>query len=132
MKMYVIVLMMISVLSFPQEKTKQEHMQVGGFKELRAFHDVLHPLVHESLPDNDFTTIKKSLDTLLTRATALQKGKLPKELAVRKEEFDRKSGELVMLLKEMVAMKDTVHDAMLEKQFNAMHETFEELAGLMR
>jgi hypothetical protein len=125
--------------SFSQEKEKEESKadhkkSEHGFalKELTAFHNVLHPLVHESLPGNDFPAIRKGLDELLDKAMAIGKAKLPKKLQGRSKEFKKKSSELVMQLKEMVETKDKVDDATIEKQFNEMHETFESLAELLK
>ena len=117
-----------------QEQAKPGEKPVHSFavKELKAFHDILHPLVHDALPKSDFGRIKKGLDKLLQKAIAIQKAKLPKELAGRKEEFKNTSNNLVTQLQDMVAMKDKVDDETLEKTFNEMHDTFEQLAEITR
>ena len=112
------------------EGKKSEH--AFAIKELKLFHDVLHPLVHDALPKGDFGRIRSNLEKLLKKATAIDKAKLPKDLAGRKAEFKTKSGELVTLLTEMVSMKDKVDDDTLEKMFNEMHERFEQLAEIVK
>lgn len=124
-----------AMLALAQEQKQQdEKKSEPGFplKEMGVFHRILHPLVHDALPNGDFGAIRGKLDTLLAQAKAIQKAKLPKKFTGRKEEFDKKSKELVSNLTDMVSMKDIVDEATMEKLFNDMHETFESLAELLR
>ncbi len=112
------------------DKKKSDHK--FALKELKVFHDVLHPLYHNALPKGDFSAIRNKLNELHMDAIAIQKAKLPKKLAGRQKEFDNKSAAIVFLLGDMVSMKDKVDDATIEKMFNDMHEAFESLAELMK
>lgn len=129
-------LMFAGTTSVPaQEQMKHDEKKSGhkfALKELKVFHDVLHPLFHDALPRGDFSTIRSKLHELHKDAVAIQKAKLPKKLAGRQKEFDNKSAVLVSLLGDMVSMKDIVDDATIEKMFNDMHEAFEGLAELMK
>ena len=128
-----IVAVTTSVFAQKQMKDKEKPSEHRfALKELQVFHDVLYPLVHEALPKSDFDRIKRNLGRLLRRATAIQKVKLPMELAGRKEGFEAKSNELVTQLQDLVGMKDAVDDRTLEKAFNEMHETFEQLVEIVR
>ncbi|MBM2840245.1 MAG: hypothetical protein HW412_773 [Bacteroidetes bacterium] len=123
--------------SFSQEKeeAKAEHKKGEhglALKELTAFHDILHPLVHEALPNSDFATIRKGIDELLEKAMVIQQAKLPKKLLGRSKEFKKKAAELAKELQEMSETKDKVDDATIEKQFNEMHDTFESLAEIIK
>ena len=103
-----------------------------AMKELKAFHDVLHPLVHDALPKSDFGRIRGGLEKLLEKAKAIQAAKLPKPLEGRSQEFENVSESLVAGLEDMVSMKDKVDDATIEKLFNEMHDTFEQLVEITR
>lgn len=116
--------------AFGQDKKTQGDSQGFGIKELKAFHDVLHPLVHDALPKGDYSRIKESLDKLLVKAKAIQKAKLPKALAARKKEFQKSASELVRQLTDMNTMKNKVDDETFDKAFNEMHDTFEQLAEI--
>ena len=132
----VLTMMLIGTASgLCQEQMKHvEKNSEHGFavKELKAFHDVLHPLFHDVLPVGDFTTIRSKLDELLKDAVVIQKAKFPRKLLGRQKEFQKKSAGLVALLTDMVTMKDKVDDATMEKMFNDMHEAFESLAELVK
>jgi predicted nucleic acid-binding Zn-ribbon protein len=120
---------------YAQEKSKDttrakvEHH--FGIKELDGFHETLHPLVHESLPDGDYETIRARIGDLQEGAMAIEKAKLPKKFASRKKEFQQQSKVLVDQLTELNEIKDKLDDDTFAKMFNEMHETFEQLAGLL-
>jgi hypothetical protein len=108
---------------------KMEHH--FGVKELDAFHETLHPLVHESLPDNDYETIRARIGDLQEQAIAIEKAKLPKKFASRKKEFQQQTKVLIEQLTELNEIKDKVDDDTFVKKFHEMHEAFEQLAGLL-
>ena len=110
-------------------KAKVEHH--FGIKELDVFHKTLHPLVHESMPDGDYETIRAHIGDLQEEAMAIGKAKLPKKFASRKKEFQKQSQVLVEQLTELNEIKDKVDDDTFVNKFNEMHEAFEQLAGLL-
>lgn len=122
------------MLATAQEQKQEAKKSEPAFalKEMNVFHKMLHPLVHDALPNSDFTAIRSKLDTLLAEGKAIRQAKLPKKFAGRKEEFEKQSEELVSELKDLVSMKDIVDDATLEKLFNDMHESFESLGEILR
>ncbi len=120
------------MLAEAREQKEKKSEPDFPLKEMAVFHHILHPLVHDALPKGDFAAIRARLDTLLAEANAIHKAKLPKKFAGRKQEFDNGSKELVSQLTDMVAMKDIVDEATMEKLFNDMHESFESLAELLR
>ena len=113
-----------------QELSKKKSNQANDFKELQAFHNALHPLVHDALPRGNFDRIRAGLNKLLQKATAIQKAKLPARLSGRQEDIQERATYLHDLLAEMVAMKDKIDDTMMEKTFNEMRETFEEIVEI--
>jgi hypothetical protein len=115
-----------------QKQAEKKSEPAFAIKEMNVFHKILHPLVHDALPKEDFAAIRGKLDTLLAEAKAIQHAKLPKKFAGRKDEFEKQSAELVSQLADLVSMKDIVDDATLEKLFNDMHESFESLGEILR
>jgi Zn-dependent M32 family carboxypeptidase len=125
----------LSASSLSQNKKEVEpakSVQKSLDREIQAFHKGLHPLVHDALPKGDFSTIRESLERLLERAKAIQGAQAPKKLAGRQKEIDDAASSLVSQLADMVSTKDKVDDATLEKMFNDMHETFEQLAEIVK
>ena len=137
MKPFLIVAMVLTLSSITYAQEKEQHGEREAMrhsfalKELGVFHDALHPLVHESYPEGDFDTIRAGLESLLEKAKAIEKAKLPKKLVGRKKEFQKQSKELVTQLTEMIEIKDIVDDETLGMKFNDMHETFETLVHLV-
>lgn len=118
-------------LSQPKsEKTTDEH--AVGMKELTEFHEVLHPLVHDAMPKGDLDAVRSKLDILSKRAVKIQKAGIPKEFASRSKEFDRLSAQLTKQVNELKGLKKKEDTEAFTKTFDAMHETYEELAGLVR
>ena len=101
-------------------------------KELDVFHVALHPLVHEALPNSDYSTIRAGLEDLLMKAKAIEKARLPKKFTSRRKEFQKQSKLLVTQLADMNEVKDKVDGDTLGKKFNDMHETFETLVELLK
>jgi len=129
-----IVILFSQPIIFAQEKsdsTKHEYETAAvTVKELDAFHELLHPLVHEAYPSKDFGTIRKALPNLITSATSLKNAAIPEGL-VKKSEFKKGSAKL---LKELVALnkkKGKLSDEAFGKKFMEMHDTFEELMGMV-
>jgi hypothetical protein len=125
-----------STLLLAQEKAedtkKVTKLHEFALKELDIFHDALHPLVHEALPNNDYTTIRAGLQDLLTKAKAIEKARLPRKFASRRKEFQKQSKLLVSQLADMNEVKNKIDGDTLGKKFNDMHETFETLVELVR
>lgn len=102
----------------------------GGSQEFRSFHDVLHPLMHEALPQKDYKTMRARAGELVKRGRAIVQAGAPHgvtdEAAFRKglKSFDA----------ELTAFRKAArgkNDAQLEKTFNAVHDTFEMLADML-
>lgn len=101
-------------------------------KELDEFHELLHPLVHEAMPNKDFAAVRKALLGLVDAANAMKKAKLPKGLTAKKDSYKKESGKLVREIIELNKMKDKFSDKKLENKFMEMHDTFENIMGMVR
>jgi hypothetical protein len=130
-----ILVVMISTLGCGQEqaedfpKGKMEHH--FAIKELDSFHDVLHPLVHDALPEKDYEAIRSQLDKLLEYATAIDEASLPEEYAPKNKEFKNLSKLLVSQINELQQLGEKSNEETFEAKFEEMHETFETLAHML-
>ncbi|MGA9115861.1 MAG: hypothetical protein WB626_03705 [Bacteroidota bacterium] len=109
----------------------QEGGQPADMKELTTFHETIHPLVHDALPEGDYAAIRARLDVLLKQAHVLAEAELPPERAGKKEEFRALTGRLIREVEEMQALREESQNEELRKKFDQMHETFEQIMGLV-
>ena len=123
-----------STCSYAQETmdaTKKSHSsETMSVKELDAFHELLHPLVHEAYPNKDFSTIRKAIPDLIAAAKKLKNASLPKELKTK--EFKKNSSKLLKELTALNKKKDKLTDEEFGKKFMEMHDTFESVMELMQ
>lgn len=115
--------------SSSSEHTKETKSIVA--KKLDEFHELLHPLVHEAYPKKDFAAIRKGLPGLVTAGIAVKKASLPKEMATKKNDFNKTSKKLVRQLTDLNKNKTKLSDEKFGEMFMEMHDTFEELMGMM-
>ena len=105
----------------PTIKEEGKHVSV---KELDAFHESIHPLVHELMPEKDFKGVRAKLPDLLKSAKAVSATKLPKALAAKQEAYAALGKQLV---KQVTTLQKTKDNVAFEKLFDEMHMTFEEM-----
>ncbi len=98
-----------------------------AIKELEAFHESLHPLVHDLMPNKDLAGVRSRLADLLKSARLAAGAALPRELASKKDEYRRLGAQLV---RQITRLQSTKNDAKFEKLFDSMHMTFEEMISL--
>lgn len=104
-----------------------EHFSV---REYNLFHDVLHPLEHEALPQRDFKTIRARAAELVTRGRALVRLGIPAGV----QETDAFRKELKQFEKALAKFRADARkrsDARLEQSYNAVHDSFEMLASML-
>jgi len=110
------------------EHEKSKH--TFGVSQFDAFHDILHPLQHEALPNNDFKTIRAKASDLIASGHSLVKLGAPKGV---KQPDEYKAG----LKKFQTALEQYEKDAKaddderLRTSYTAVHDTFEELVDLL-
>jgi hypothetical protein len=101
-------------------------------RQYEAFHDVLHPLQHEALPNNDFKQIRAKSRLLVKRGNAIIKLGVPR--GTSKDQRAEFRAELRKFSKALArfstdARKGT--DDQLKTSYSAVHDTFEMLASLL-
>lgn len=101
-----------------------------GVAEFDRFHDILHPLQHEALPNNDFKLIREKATELLAAGHALANHGTP---AGVKNSTDYKAGlkKFRAALKQYQKDVESGSDEQLRTSYTAVHDTFEELVDLL-
>lgn len=100
-------------------------------QEVEAFHELLHPLVHQALPGRDAEAIRKGLPGLLAAAAAIQRADVPRTMAKRNA-FRKEAKVLQRQVEKLNKSKGRISDDELFRRFEAMHETFEALSAMAR
>lgn len=100
-------------------------------KEYEAFHDVLHPLEHEALPQKDYARIRKHATELVRRGQAIVKLGVPKTSKVP-DEMKKELRKFRKALKKFSSAARTGNDDQLRITYTAVHDSFEQLAALSR
>ena len=103
-----------------------------GVKEYDDFHAVLHPLQHEAFPKNDFATIRTRSKELIGLGDAILKLGVPRNTkAEHVEAFKKELEKFSQALVKFGVDAETGTDAELKTSYSAVHESFEELAGML-
>ena len=106
--------------------------QGWSVKEYELFHDVLHPLEHEALPQGDFKRIRTQARELATRGDAIVKLGIPagvneKYHADFRTELNRFNDALTRFRRDA----ESGTDAQLKESYSAVHDSFEMLAAML-
>jgi hypothetical protein len=103
-----------------------------GVKEYDDFHHVLHHLQHEALPKNDLATIRNRAEELVKLGDAIVKLGVPAKTKPEKvEDFKKGLASFSKVLAKYGADAKSGSDAELKKSYEAVHESFEELADML-
>ena len=116
-----------------REKMKHEALDHGfSVKEYEKFHDVLHPLEHEALPNKDFKTIRAKAGELVTLGKAIVKLGVPRGVEQKYvDEFKEWLGKFSEALNKFQADAQGGTDERLKESYSAVHDSFEMLAAML-
>jgi hypothetical protein len=101
------------------------------FDEYDLFHELLHPLQHEALPQGDFQRIRSTADELVTRGKAIVKLEVPRAPKSQRQKFMDARRKFDRALAAFKANARNGSDSRLKKSFTAVHDSFEQLADLV-
>lgn len=113
---------------------QEEHGKKHGFsvRQYETFHDVLHPLQHEALPNKDFRRIRSRSALLTKRGRAIVNLGVPRGTnAEHKEEFRKELKKFSKALTKFRSDALRGKDAQLEVSYNEVHDSFEMLAAML-
>ena len=113
---------------------QESHQNKHGFnvRQYDAFHDVLHPLQHEALPNKDFQRIRAKAPLLSKRGRAIVKLGVPgRTSAENRVEFKNELKKFKKALDKFATEARHGTDVQLEASYSAVHDSFEMLAALL-
>src|SRR6266545_1191568 len=100
-------------------------------EEYELFHDVLHPLQHEALPQRDFRRIRIMASELVTRGKAIVKLGVPQAPKANRREFAKALESFDKALAKFRTESRTGSDTRLKESYATVHDSFEKLADLV-
>jgi hypothetical protein len=121
----------ISTLVVPYVATNAAVQHGFRFKEYDAFHDILHPLQHEALPQGDFQRIRSMANELVTRGKAILRLGVPKAPKANRRAFSKALREFDRALVRFKTDAKGDNNTQLKKSYLAVHDSFEKLADLV-
>lgn len=99
------------------------------FEEYEQFHDVLHPLEHEALPQKDYRRIRNHAKELVRLGNAILKLGVP-QISRVPEEMEKELKEFRKALSRFDRDANVGSNARLHKSYSVVHDSFEKLARL--
>lgn len=121
----------------PQEQQQQRGHADGGRShgafdntDFDRFHDVLHPLQHDALPQNDYAAMRREARRLVSAGRVLTKGFVPAGVTDTVKFCDEQA-RFADALKSFDRAAKGKDDALLKASFTRVHDTFEEMAHML-
>lgn len=104
----------------------------SGPKVYEEFHDVLHPLEHEALPNKDYRRIRAGAPELVKRGKAIVKSGVPATLTGDKRtEFVLEMSTFNAALNQLKSAARRSSNAKLARSYSAVHDSFEKLMHML-
>jgi hypothetical protein len=101
-------------------------------KEYEEFHDVLHPLEHDALPNKDYRRIRSQTGELVKRGRAIVKSGVPEALVDQKrEEFKAELKTFDAALNRLRSVARRGSNTKLASSYSAVHDSFEKLMSML-
>ena len=113
---------------------QEGHGSKHGFsvKQYEDFHDVLHPLEHEALPNKNFKEIRAKSALLIRRGRAIVRLGIPRGTSKEnRAEFAKELTKFSKALTKYNADARRGTDTQLEASYSAVHESFEMLVAIL-
>lgn len=102
------------------------------FKQYEVFHDVMHPLQHEALPNKNFKEIRAKSALLTRHGRAIVKLGVPRRTSKENRgEFVKELSKFNKALTKYRSDAKRGTDTQLEASYSAVHDSFEMLAALL-
>lgn len=125
----VVTLLFAFCLFIPTTVAAQHGFSVKQYEE---FHEVLHPLEHEALPQNDFRRIRSQSAKLVKHGKEIVKLGVPAgTTAEQKPEFEKQLLKFKVALNKFGADARRGSNAQLKTSYSAVHDSFEMLASML-
>jgi hypothetical protein len=96
------------------------------------FHEVLHPLQHEALPQKDYARFRANATKLVKRGQAIVRVGVPRGTAANNlAQFRKELKKFDAALKKFSQAARKGTDGEVEASFSSVHDSFEMLAGML-
>ena len=104
----------------------------SGPKVYEEFHDVLHPLEHEALPNKDYRRIRSQSGELVKRGKAIVKSGVPATLTGdKRSEFVLEMNTFNAALNQLRTAARRSNNSKLARSYSAVHDSFEKLMHML-
>jgi hypothetical protein len=116
------------------DNAQEGHGSKHGFsvKQYEDFHDVLHPLQHDALPNKNFNEIRAKSVLLNKRGRAIVRLGVPRGTSKEnRAEFAKELTKFSKALTKYSADARRGTDTQLEASYSAVHDSFEMLAAML-
>lgn len=119
----------ILLLAVPAIAVTQHGFSVKQYEE---FHEVLHPLEHEALPNKDFRRIRAQSGNLFKHGREIIKLGVPEGTAAEQQaEFKKELAKFNGALNKFRTHARRGNDSQLKTSYSAVHDSFEMLAAML-
>lgn len=121
--------LLLSVVFINSDVTAQHGFSVPQYEQ---FHDVLHPLEHEALPNKDYNRIRTKAPELVKLGKAIVAVGVPAGTKdEQKAEFAKELKKFDKALAKFSSDAKKKSDIKLKTSYSAVHDSFEMLAGML-
>ena len=129
----VFVFAVFSLMTLPSAAQEGHGSKHGlSVRQYEDFHDVLHPLQHEALPNKNFKEIRAKSALLTRRGRAIVQLGIPRGTTKEnRAEFAKELKKFSKALNKYNADARRGTDAQLEASYSAVHDSFEMLAAML-
>ena len=104
----------------------------SGPKVYEEFHDVLHPLEHEALPNKDYRRIRSQSGELVKRGKAIVKTGVPPNMTGdKRSEFVVEMNTFNAALNQLKTAARRSSNSKLARSYSAVHDSFEKLMHML-
>ena len=113
---------------------QEDHGNKHGFgvRQYENFHEALHPLQHEALPNKNYKELRAKSALLSSRGRAIVRLGIPRGTSKEnRAEFSRELARFTKTLTKYRADARRGSDAQLEASYSAVHDSFEMLAAML-
>ena len=129
MKILLIPAVLLLTVFFCLIATAQHNFSSKVYEE---FHDVLHPLEHEALPQKDYRRIRSQSAELVKRGKAIVKAGVPVPLTGDKRaEFVLEISTFDAALNKLKSTARRGSNSKLARSYSAVHDSFEKLMHML-
>jgi hypothetical protein len=99
--------------------------------EMKAFHDVLHPVWHDTREKKDWAGVCAAAPKLAETAAAVKLAKVPANMKDRRAQFSTLAEKMADVAEDLRDQCNPKDDKGTEEQLTKVHEAFEKLMHLM-